>query len=313
MTSAPQKIRPVLPSALEPGDTIGIAAPAGVFDADRLQRGLQVLKAQGFKTVVPRGIYKKHRYLAGTDQDRASIVNALFRDKRIRAVLCARGGVGSLRILPWLDFAAIRGNPKIFSGFSDISALLSALFEQTGLVTFHGPVVTSLAEAGRRTIKSMATAFMSNQALVLTLGTAKTVAPGHASGVVRGGNLASLCQLAGTPYQPDLRQSLLLLEDINEPPYRIDRMLSQLQMAGCLDGVVGVMLGRFERCGDVRTIYDVVRSAFPEGIPILAGLPVGHKGQNRTLPLGLIATLDADEGRLQYHGPAVSNGQGEKP
>jgi len=295
---------------LKPGDPIGIAAPAGSFDADRFQRGVQLIEALGFKTVLPEGLFEKQRYLAGPDEHRARILNGLFSDKTIKAVLCARGGFCSLKILPLLDFDGIRKNPKIIAGFSDISALLSVIFEKTGLVGFHAPVITALAEAGEKEIEAVVSLFMSAEAVTLKMKTGEVIAPGRAEGVVRGGNLASLCQLVGTPYQPDLRGRLLLLEEVNESPYRVDRMLSQMRLAGCLNGVAGVMLGRFDRCGELEEIHDIVRAGFPDAIPILAGLPVGHNGENMPLPLGLKATLDADNAWLRYHSPAVSSESG---
>jgi len=301
----------VIPESLKPGDVIGIAAPAGAFDAERFQQGLNVLETMGFKTVIPEGLFIKQRYLAGSDGHRAEILNRLFSDSTIKAIMCARGGFGSLKVLPILDFDLIRENPKIFAGFSDISILLSVIFEKTGLVAFHAPVITALADAGQQTTAAMNSVFTSVAPTLLTIKTGITITPGRAAGVVRGGNLASLCQLAGTPYQPDLRVSLLLLEDVNEAPYRIDRMLSQMRLSGCLEGVVGVLLGRFERCGDVGEIHEIVKNTFPDKVPVLAGLPVGHAGENLSLPLGLTATLDADNALLQYDSSPVTSGDGK--
>lgn len=298
----------VLPESLRPGDAIGIAAPAGSFDADQFRRGIKVIEALGFKTVIPGGLFEQRRYLAGSDEHRAGILNGLFADNAVKAIMCARGGFGSLKLLSLLDYAAIRNNPKIFAGFSDITALLSVIGEKTGLVTFHAPVITSLADAGEKTTAALASAFMSVEAIEITIEAGAIIAPGLASGAVRGGNLAALCQLVGTPYQPNFRESILLLEDVNEPAYRIDRMLSQMRLAGCLEGVAGILLGRFDRCGDIQEIYDVIRDGFTDSIPILAGLPVGHNGENLPLPLGLTATLDADRARLRYHSPAVLPG-----
>ena len=303
----------IVPPGLKPGDAIGIAAPAGAFDPERFHRGLRVIESLGFKPVVPEAVFERDRYLAGGDARRAELLNRLFRDDSVKAIMCARGGFGSLNILSRLDFQAISDNPKIFAGFSDISVLLAVIFEKTGLVTFHAPVITALADAEEKTRAALFSAFTNPQATTLSVEAGVTVAPGRAEGVVRGGNLASLCQMTGTPYQPDLRGSLLLLEDVNEAPYRIDRMLSQMGLAGCLEGVAGVMLGGFDRCGDMNEINEIVKSRFPPGIPILGGLPVGHDGENLTLPLGVTATLDADNHRLRYHVPSLSTGKGKTP
>ncbi len=301
----------ILPAPLTPGATIAVAAPAGAFDRPRFERGLAVLQALGFRTVIPDGLFEQQRYLAGTDAHRADLLNRLFSDESVQAIMCARGGFGSLKTLSRLDFDLIRENPKIFGGFSDISVLLSVIFEKTGLITFHAPVITALAEAGEKTTAAMTAVFTSTEAIVIRASAAGPVRPGRAEGVVRGGNLASLCQLTGTPYQPDFRGSLLLLEDINEAPYRIDRMLSQMRLAGCLEGVTGVLLGSFDRCGDIDEIHEIVRHCFSSGVPILGGLPVGHNGDNLTLPLGLPAALDADNGLLQYRSPALAPAGGQ--
>ena len=300
----------IVPAGLKPGDAIGIAAPAGAFDPERFGQGVRVIESLGFKPVIPQAVFERERYLAGSDARRADLLNRLFRDDSIKAIMCARGGFGSLNILSRLDFQSIGENPKIFAGFSDISVLLSAIFEKTGLVTFHAPVVTALANAGEKTRAALFSALTNPQAATLSVEAGVTVAPGRADGVVRGGNLASLCQMTGTPYQPDFRGSLLLLEDVNEAPYRIDRMLSQMRLAGCLEDVAGVMLGGFDRCGDMNEINEIVKSRFAPEVPILGGLPVGHDGENLTLPLGLTATLDANGRRLRYHEPPVSSGNG---
>lgn len=305
--------RTILPPALQPGDAIGIAAPASAFDANLFQRGIMALESLGFRAIIPENLSLQRGYLAGTDAHRAAIINRLFSDRDVKAIMCARGGFGSLKILSMLDYDLIRTRPKIFAGFSDITVLLSVFFEKTGLVTLHAPVITTLADAGEATRTALAAAFMSPEPTTLAAVEGIPLVPGRATGIVRGGNLASLCQLTGTPYQPDLKGSLLLLEDTAEAPYRIDRMLTQMRLAGCLDGVAGVILGRFDQCGEMREIYDIVRACFTESIPILAGLPVGHEGDNLPLPLGLSATLDADRGTLAYDSPALSTAVRKAP
>ncbi|MFP4445290.1 MAG: LD-carboxypeptidase [Desulfosudaceae bacterium] len=300
----------VLPAALSPGDTIGIAAPAGAFDAERFRRGVAMLEQMGFLVQVPPGVYEKHRYLAGSDEHRAEGLHALFRDPAVKAVFCARGGFGSARILPLLDFELIGRNPKILAGFSDVTVLLSTVSARTGLVTFHAPVITALADAGPTTREAMITA-LAAEAVIEYRSTQAAVVPGTARGVVCGGNLASLCHLIGTLYQFDCTGTLLFLEDVNEPAYRIDRMFTQMSQAGVLTGAAGILLGRFDNCGDERIIREIVREHVDESIPILAGLAVGHGGRNLTLPLGLPASMDAAAGMLRYEGPAVRGGRGQ--
>ncbi|MFZ5563270.1 MAG: S66 peptidase family protein [Thermodesulfobacteriota bacterium] len=296
----------VKPRALAFGDTIGIAAPAGAFDEVRFQKGLAVLRSMGFEVRIPEGTYASRRYLAGDDEHRAAVFNRLFADPDIKAVMCARGGFGALRMAPLLDLDAIAAHPKIFVGFSDISVLLSVLERKAGLVTFHGPVVTSLSNADEATVACLADALTVAEPLRVDLPDGLSLCPGSGQGPVRGGNLASLCQMIGTPWQPDFTGSLLFLEETNEPAYRIDRMLTQMRLAGCLTGVCGVALGRFDNCGDENVIFEIVREHVPGGVPLLAGFPAGHRGANRTLPLGVWATLDADNRFLAYHEPALS-------
>ncbi|ABW66400.1 peptidase U61 LD-carboxypeptidase A [Desulfosudis oleivorans Hxd3] len=296
----------IKPRALAFGDTIGIAAPAGAFDADRLEKGLSVLQAMGFLVRLPDGTHASQRYLAGTDEHRAAMFNNLFADPEIKAVACARGGFGALRMAPLLDMDAITRHPKIFLGFSDISVLLSILGRKAGLITFHGPVVTSLADADDATIASLADALTTTEPLRIDLAEGMSLVPGTAQGPVAGGNLASLCQMIGTPWQPAFDGCILFLEETSEPAYRVDRMLTQMRLAGCLAGVAGVALGRFDRCGHMDVIFEIVREHLPEGVPVLAGFPVGHNGTNRTLPLGVWASLDAENRFLEYHEPALA-------
>ncbi|MFO8049355.1 MAG: LD-carboxypeptidase [Desulfosudaceae bacterium] len=299
----------IRPAAIGPSGTIGIAAPAGAFDHERFRRGVAVLEHMGFKVRVPPGVFEKTRYLAGSDEHRAACLHDLFRDPAVEGILCARGGFGSLRILELLDFELIGNNPRVVAGFSDVSVLLAAILKKTGLVTFHAPVITSLAEAGPATREALLTAFTS-QTLIEYRAAGPVITGGRASGFVCGGNLASLCHLVGTPFQLDCAGGLLFLEDINEPAYRVDRMLTQMRLAGALDKVAGVLLGRFTNCGHNRVIHEIVREHVGGDIPLLAGLAAGHEGRNLTLPLGLKATMDAEQGTLRYDGPAVMAGDG---
>jgi len=296
----------VKPSRLKPGDTIGIAAPAGPFDRGKFLKGKAVLESAGFRTFFDETIFRKHGFLAGNDLQRADQVNRLFSDPSIQAVICARGGYGSMRILPFLDVKTIRKHPKIFLGFSDISSLLSVIQDWCDLITFHGPVVTTLANAAEETITSLLTVLTSGTTLELTPEKGIIVKPGVASGRMAAGNLTTLCHLVGTPYAPTFNGKILLLEDIGEAPYRIDRMLTQMKLAGCFNGIAGLVLGSFKDCGPLNEIFNVVLRIFEDtDIPILAGFDIGHGKQNFTIPLGLSATLDTDGKQLLFHEPAT--------
>ena len=300
----------VRPPRLKPGDTIGIVTPAGPFDPERFMKGKTVLESMGFQTFFSEGIFQKHGFLAGTDIQRSDQVNRLFADPTVQAIVCARGGYGSMRILPFLDFETIQTHPKIFLGFSDISALLSVLYDQCNLVTFHGPVVTTLANATEKTLTALQTALTSPAALEITPENGTVIKQGVCSGLMAGGNLTTLCHLVGTSYAPNLKGKILLLEDVGEMPYRIDRMLTQMKLAGCFNEIAGLILGAFKECGHLNEIVEIFNNIFENAdIPILAGFDMGHGEHNLTIPMGLGATLDTDKKRLLFHEPAtVSRG-----
>jgi muramoyltetrapeptide carboxypeptidase len=299
----------IKPQPLRAGDTIGIAAPASPFDQKAFQGGIAVIKSMGYQVKIPDSIFKAQGYLAGSDAERAELLMNLFADESVKAILCARGGFGSMKLLPLLDFEAIRANVKILMGFSDITALLVAIFDSCRIVTFHGPLVTTLKRDGRKTCSAFVEAVSSGAPLVLTPRQPVVLSPGKASGILMGGNLTSLCHLLGTPYEPDFNGRLLFLEDRQEAPYRIDRMLSQLHLTGRLDGVGGVILGTFEACGTLEDVYAIVKEVFGfTGIPILAGFELGHGTDNLTVPIGLEAKMNTEDGSLRFREPAVHEG-----
>lgn len=297
----------LLPGRLIPGDTIGIVAPASPFDRKEFGRGVAVLKAMDFRLIVPDDIYIKNGYLAGPDIHRANLINTFFADRKIKAIICAKGGFGSMRILSLLDFELIKKNPKIFIGFSDISAILSVLYTKCGFVVFHGPMVASLGDASRKTMEALLAAVSSDTMLAIRPKTGITIRHGVASGPVAGGNLTTLCHLVGTSFEPGLKGHLLLLEDKGEPCYRIDRMLTHMKLAGCFDDLAGLVLGSFKDCGPISEIVEVVDNLFKDdNIPILAGFEVGHGKNNITIPIGLNATVDADRQLLSFHESATA-------
>jgi muramoyltetrapeptide carboxypeptidase len=298
---APENIKPIRPPRLKPGDTVGIVAPASPFDQDIFNQGLKVLASMGFRTFVPDEIFEKNRYLAGSDQHRAKLVTRAFQDPAVDAIVCARGGFGCLRILPLLDFDVMRTHPKVFIGHSDISALLAAITAKTGLVSFHGPLVTTLAESPELTRQSMLAAISSDTHLKVTPGKGVTIKAGRAQSPIIGGNLTTLCHLLGTPFEPRFENHILLLEDRGEAHYRIDRMLFQMKLAGCFEGIAGLVLGSFEECGALDGIFQIFEAHFRDiSVPILAGFDVGHGKQNLTIPFGIDATLDADKQILSF-------------
>jgi muramoyltetrapeptide carboxypeptidase len=289
------------PARLKPGARVGIVAPAGPFDEETFSRGTRILEKMGFGVFIPPQLLDARGYLAASDQHRARLVNQLFADNSIDAIICARGGYGSIRILPLLDYEMMAANPKVFIGFSDISVLLNVLGDRCGLATFHGPVVTSLADATDESRKSLMQAVSSDARLEIRVPEATALKAGSAAGAVCGGNLTTLCHLVGTPYAPSFAGKILFLEDRGEAPYRIDRMLVHMKLAGCFENLAGIALGSFENCGSMESILNIVSDIFaPDAIPVLAGFEAGHRPNNLTIPFGIEATLDADRGVLQY-------------
>ena len=302
-----KKIKTLKPPRLKRGDTIGIVAPASHFDLEKFNRGIAVLESMGFNTSVPEGLFNKKGYFAGSDLERAEMVNRYFADTTIKAIMCARGGYGSIRILSLLDYETIQKNPKIFVGFSDVSALLSTLYLRCRLVTFHGPTVTTLGNSDNMTKDSLLSMITSGEKPEIAMESGITIQPGSASGPVLGGNLNTLCHLLGTRFQPDFKGCILFLEDRGEAPYRVDRMLSQMKLAGCFNRLAGFILGTFEDCGNTDDIIRLAGDIFKDDkIPILAGLEVGHGKRNLAIPTGLNATLNADLKVLTFHEPATT-------
>lgn len=294
------------PGRLQRGDAVGIVAPAGHFDTETFHQGIAILESMGFVPVLGRHLFEKDGTFAGTDFHRAAQVNRFFSDPKIKAVFCARGGFGAMRILSLLDFERIQKNPKSLIGFSDITALHAAIALRSNLVTIHGPTVTTLAKATKKARTSFYSVLATDHIPIIKPRNGLSLQGGSAEGRVSGGNLTTLCHLVGTPFQPDLDGCIVFFEDIGEAEYRIDRMLTQMKLAGCFNGVAGVALGNFRRCGKRETIDKIFFEAFKEyGIPILSGFTLGHQKSNLTIPLGIVATLDADRKVLVYHEPAT--------
>ena len=214
------------PLRLKKGDGVGIVAPASHFDLDTFHNGISVLESMGFNPVMDNGLYEKENYFAGPDEHRADLINRYFSDENIKAIICARGGFGSIRILSLLNFQSIQANPKCFVGFSDVTAVLSVLSQKCGFTVFHGPNVTTLAKATQKTKDAFYSALTADRPVRMKAQKGVILKPGSATGQVAGGNLTTLCHLLSTPYQPDFTDQILLLEDTGEAPYRIDRMLT---------------------------------------------------------------------------------------
>jgi muramoyltetrapeptide carboxypeptidase len=302
-------MEPIKPIGLRRGDTIGVVAPAGPLDRERMERAFGRLSDRGFRIKTYGDIYRADGYLAGDDSIRARELMDAFADPETAAVWCARGGYGVARIIDKIDFEVIRENPKVFIGFSDISILHIAIAQRTGLCTFHAPNLqdgfgaiddmspATEAALWRTVLKDEETS--DDHESLLADGELRTLSPGVASGRLIGGNLAVICGLMGTPFEIDTRGQVLFLEDIDERLYRIDRYLAQLTLAGKLQSAAAILLGDFT-FGERKPIETDERIAEVFGkyfggleIPVLSGLSAGHIRENLALPMNALVEVDA--------------------
>lgn len=298
--------RPVLnPSVLRAGDAVALVSPAGPVAETRVQAAVRELASWGLRPkVYPHALDAEH-YLAGSDANRAADLNDALADPEIRAVLCNRGGYGVQRIIPHLDYDAVRRDPKLIAGFSDITALHAALWRYTGLATVHGPVAAQL-ERGGVFASTMKHALMSTEPMVVQADrdepTYSVRTSGIAQGTLLGGNLSILSTCVGTPFMPDLDGAILLIEDVGELAYRVDRLLTHLGNCGLLQRVAGIAVGQFSEPGHgnnaIRPPEVLMERLGSLGIPLLGGLSIGHGERNLAVALGSQATLDADAGTL---------------
>lgn len=296
----------IKPPRLEKGDRIGIVAPAGPVLQDEIQPGLDFLESLGFEPVCSPHLYDQKGYLAGEDKARVKDLHAMFREKKIKAVLCARGGYGTHRILQELDYGLFSRNPKIFVGYSDITALLFALFKKSGLIALHGPVLRDLLKGEGRNAALLLKLMTSEELTTVNFSSGTAVKEGRAEGVVLGGNLSLICHLVGTPFLPSFKGKLLFIEEKGEPLYRIDRMLTHLLLSGELEKCAGLMVGTLEECGDPSSVIDLIKERCSRlNMPILNGLPVGHGEHNVALPIGVRAVLDTRTMSLAFKEPCV--------
>lgn len=314
----------VKPRRLEPGMTVGLIAPAGASNnKQQVYHAIDVLKSLGYRVKEGQHLYERTQYLAGPDKNRAADVNRMFADPEVDAIFTLHGGYGTMRILPYLDYAMIRQNPKVIIGYSDITGLLLALYARSGLVCFHGPCAVStfseytLAEYKKVVVNPTKTAVIgAPPEVVYPEGQAERTnrimrfAGGKGRGRLIGGNLSLLSPLIGTPYEPDFKDAILFLEDVNEAYYRLDRMLTHLLLAGRLDQLSGIALGKFTKIpddGNTFNLEEIIEQLLvPLGIPVVRGLLIGHVADKTTVPMGIEAELDGDTGTLTLLEPAVT-------
>ncbi len=299
----------VLPQRLAAGGTVALVAPAGVVRGrSQVDEAVDALEGLGFRTKVGRHVLDRFGFLAGRDAARARDFMDAMTDPEVDAVLAVRGGWGCARILPFLDYDAIAAHPKPVVGYSDVTALLLAIYARTGLVTFHGPVGVSTWQG--LTAESFVRTLVDGEPPVIGPETrsnrdrTQTVRPGTAEGPVVGGNLSVISALAGTGYLPDFDDHVVFFEEVGEDAYRIDRMMVQLELAGPLRAPAGVAFGQCSSCGSGGsswTAEETIRQHLQGyACPSVLGAPIGHVSPVYTLPIGLRARLDADAGTLEY-------------
>lgn len=316
---------PIKPRRLNPGDTVAIVSPASAPpDPNSIDRAVEALERLGFKSLIAPNARQRWGFLAGSDRERADDLMRMFASRKVNGIVCMRGGYGTARLLDRLDYRVIKANPKVFVGYSDITSLHCAFLVCGGLVSFHGPMLNSdfikpdvpafTLDGFRRTL--MRAEPPGSVCQGYTKRTVAILRPGVVSGPLIGGNISLLCATLGTRWQPDFRRAILFFEDLDEVPYRYDRMLTHLLNAGLLQRVAGIAVGINANCKDPKarkareyrqTLEEVLSERLlPLDVPLVTGLPFGHVPHNATLPVGLRATLDANAGDLRLEEPAVT-------
>ena len=314
----------IRPRRLRKGMTIGLVSPASNVPEDEdIAFARDVVTSLGFQVKPAKHLYHRNQYLAGSDQQRADDLNAMFADRQVDAIFSLRGGYGSSRLLPLLDYENIAANPKVLMGYSDITALHCAIHQLTGLVTFHGPIAgDNFSDYSYAQFKQTLMTAKKGQSLAAPP-VFDDPAPGRvekenrltlfrggvAQGPLIGGNLTLVCHLMGTPYEPDFNGRILFLEDVYEAPYRIDRMLTQLKLAGVLDAVAGIAFGKFTESEATKNSFSmeqVLRERTSNlNVPVVRGLMIGHVEDQAVIPVGAQARLDGDKGTLTLMDPGL--------
>ncbi len=305
------------PKALKYGDTIGVVAPSSPTTKEKVKLAQEQLEALGFVVKMGKSCYNTHGYLAGSDESRAEDINCMFKDPSVEGIMCLRGGYGAPKILNLLDYEGIRSNPKVFIGYSDITAIHTAVHQRSELITFHGPMAASDLAGGIDDFskESLLKAVMQPE----PMGNIKNPAgieiqclmAGKAEGRLIGGNLALIAATMGTPYEIDTKGKILFLEDIGEEPYSVDRMLTQLALAGKLEDAVGIILGDWNDCEpknpeESLSLMEVFEEILlPYKKPTVLNFKIGHCTPKITVPVGANAMLDAEQGKLYITESAV--------
>lgn len=296
----------IRPQALKKGDTIGIIAPSSFIESDKLDIGVEVLRNMGFKVKIHPQTFAREHQSAGSISEKVSALHELFIDTEVNAIMAAGGGNRSAHILDSLDYKLMRSNPKLFIGFSDTTAVLSALAEKAGLISLHGPVVKSLTRLTQPSLEFLSL-LLSGKTPHYPFEQAIDLHDGTGSGPLIGGNLGSFCSLIGTGYMPSAAGAILFLEDINEELSRVDRILWNLRKAMPFSALKGIVFGQFSQLQDTGrpfgyTLEDILREHVSGlDIPVAMNAPFGHEADFYALPVGSKATLDVSAGDVALH------------
>jgi muramoyltetrapeptide carboxypeptidase len=296
-------VKHLIPKPLKNGDLIGVAAVSGPVNTSNLEKGIEFVQKLGFKTKLGANIYNHFEYLAGSDKERSDGLNNLISDPDVRGILFARGGYGSMRILTQIDYEAVKTHPKILMGMSDLTAVSMAVYRHCSLVTLAGPMLAGqISEVLDRDsegfmIRALTEPLECFDMMGKFISELKILRTGKAKGCLLGGCLSVLVSLLGTPYCPDFTDSVLFLEDVNEPAYKIDRMLTHMKLAGIFESIQGVIVGHFSgnESDASRSLAEriVMEYTEPRQIPVISNYPHGHALPNITLPVGALVEFEA--------------------
>ena len=283
---------------LKVGDTIGIVSPASGDSADVINYNISSFKNLGFKIKEGKYLRRKNDYLAASDKERAEDLMEMFKNKEVKAIIAYRGGYGCIRMLPYLDMGVIKKNPKILCGYSDLTVLLNYLSQKTGLITFHGPMINSKISSDEIT-KNSFLSLLTDESNLINISTKdfKVENKELFRGILCGGNLTMICSTLGTPYEINTRNKILMIEDVNEENYAIDRYLMQLKLSGKLDSCRALLIGHFTT-HNPKTINTILSILLPYKKPIIYNIPFGHDYPNITLPIGSSILFDAAKDKL---------------
>ena len=289
---------------LQPNQTVGIIAPASPVNKSEISEGVKLIESFPLNIKHGEHVFDRLNYLAGSDNDRISDLHQMFSDPNIKAIFCSRGGYGSARLLNKIDFDLIRKNPKIIVGFSDLTALLLAIFNKSDLITIHGPTLSDLPK--NKNWPNLSKLITTSHRPQISFKQGKEINKGTARGILLGGNLSTLCSILGTPFLPSFENVILFLEEKGESPYKLDRMLTQLLLSDRLAQLSALIIAQIEDCGEMEIIDSMLQERLGKlNIPVVSGLPVGHGSENISLPLGLPASLDTERMLLTIEESAV--------